>query len=79
MPGYGVLSKDYRLLVQRKYNIIQVVEFTHTLREANTVADILSKKGQDLPVGLHLLDTAPPDTLYALAMDVSSLFRIRGV
>ncbi|RYR22588.1 hypothetical protein Ahy_B03g067891 [Arachis hypogaea] len=53
------LLDDISLLSSR----IHKVEWKQTLREANTVADTLVKKGQYLPLGLHLFDTPPPNNL----------------
>ncbi|RYR66326.1 hypothetical protein Ahy_A03g012314 isoform B [Arachis hypogaea] len=38
---------------------LQQILWRHSLCEANSVVDLLFKKGQDLPLGLHLLDRAP--------------------
>ncbi|RYQ95820.1 hypothetical protein Ahy_B08g091199 [Arachis hypogaea] len=57
---------------------LQQISWTHTLREANMVADHLAKMGQDLPLGLHLFDRAPPDINYALLCDCIRTLKVRG-
>ncbi|MED6201994.1 hypothetical protein PIB30_100920, partial [Stylosanthes scabra] len=47
------------------------MSWLHTLREGNTAADTLAKKGQYLPLGLHLFDAPTPDINYALFCDCS--------
>ncbi|XP_057756466.1 uncharacterized protein LOC130975742 [Arachis stenosperma] len=68
------LTQDIRNLVAR----FQHITWSHALREANTVADLLAKKGQDLDLGLHIFDIAPPDISYALLGDNLGTLRIRG-
>ncbi|KAL4270927.1 hypothetical protein AHAS_AhasUnG0035300 [Arachis hypogaea] len=68
------LLDDISLLSSR----IHKVEWKHTLREANTVADTLAKKGQHLPLGLHLFDTPPPDIRNSLWLDSYGSLRARG-
>ncbi|RYQ87637.1 hypothetical protein Ahy_B09g095159 [Arachis hypogaea] len=68
------LIQDIRNLVTR----FQHITWSHALREANTVADLLAKKGQDLELGLHLFDKATPDISYALLGDSLGTLRIRG-
>ncbi|RYR17238.1 hypothetical protein Ahy_B03g062007 [Arachis hypogaea] len=48
---------------------LQQVSWIHVPREANMVADQLAKKGQELSLGLHLFDTAPPDIKFTLLCD----------
>ncbi|KAL4306936.1 hypothetical protein AHAS_Ahas16G0228100 [Arachis hypogaea] len=57
---------------------IHKVEWKHTLREANTVANTLANKGQDLPLGLHLFDALPPDIKNSLLLDSYGSLRLRG-
>ncbi|KAL4320622.1 hypothetical protein AHAS_Ahas14G0028900 [Arachis hypogaea] len=52
------LLEDITILERR----FQKVEWIHILREANVVADTLAKKGQELPIGLHLFKRSPSDT-----------------
>ncbi|RYR78427.1 hypothetical protein Ahy_A01g003230 [Arachis hypogaea] len=59
------LVQDIRNLAAR----LQQTSWIHALREANTVADQLAKKGHDLSLGLHLFDKAPPNIEYALLCD----------
>ncbi|KAL4314895.1 hypothetical protein AHAS_Ahas15G0130800 [Arachis hypogaea] len=54
------------------------IQWSHTLREANFVADHLAKKGHELPFGVHLFDAAPPDILHLLAHDCSGISFVRG-
>ncbi|RYR52427.1 hypothetical protein Ahy_A06g027345 [Arachis hypogaea] len=68
------LVQDIRNLSAR----LQQTSWKHALREANTVADHLAKKGQDLPLGLHLFDKAPPDIEYAILCDCIGTLRVRG-
>ncbi|KAL4359627.1 hypothetical protein AHAS_Ahas08G0096300 [Arachis hypogaea] len=68
------LVQDIRNLSAR----LQQTSWKHALREANTVADHLAKKGQDLPLGLHLFDKAPPDIGYAILCDCIGTLRVRG-
>ncbi|RYR16350.1 hypothetical protein Ahy_B04g073348 [Arachis hypogaea] len=68
------LIQDIRTLALR----FQHITWNHALREANSVADLLAKKGQDLALGLHLFDKAPPDISYALLGDSLGTLRIRG-
>ncbi|RYR59515.1 hypothetical protein Ahy_A05g025408 [Arachis hypogaea] len=57
---------------------ISNIQWSHTLREANFVADHLAKKGHELPFGVHLFDAAPPDILHMLAHDCSGIPFVRG-
>ena len=68
------LIQDIRNLATR----FQHITWSHALREANTVADLLAKKGQDLELGLHPFDKATPDISYALLGDSLGTLRIRG-
>ncbi|RYQ96479.1 hypothetical protein Ahy_B08g092237 [Arachis hypogaea] len=54
-PPCAPLIQDIRVLTAR----IQKIAWLHSLREANSVADLFAKKGQELPVGLHMIDQAP--------------------
>ncbi|KAL4336803.1 hypothetical protein AHAS_Ahas12G0046700 [Arachis hypogaea] len=49
------LVQDIRVLAAR----IHKVAWLHSLHEANSVTDLLAKKGYELPMGLHLFDQAP--------------------
>ncbi|RYQ83778.1 hypothetical protein Ahy_B10g102615 [Arachis hypogaea] len=68
------LIQDIRIMAARLQHII----WLHSLREANSVADLLAKKGQDMPLGLHLFDRAPSDITYALFCDCYGALRLRG-
>nr|XP_025664883.1 uncharacterized protein LOC112763420 [Arachis hypogaea] len=68
------LVQDIRGLAAR----IQKITWLHSLREANSVADLLAKKGQELPIGLHLFDKAPPFINYAILCDCFETLRLRG-
>ncbi|KAL4380729.1 hypothetical protein AHAS_Ahas04G0062600 [Arachis hypogaea] len=68
------LLDDISLLSSR----IHKVEWKHTLREANTIADTLAKKRQHLPLGLHLFDTPLPDITNSLFLDSYGSLRPRG-
>ncbi|RYR30325.1 hypothetical protein Ahy_B01g055123 [Arachis hypogaea] len=65
------LVQDIRILANR----VQKITWIHSLREANSVADLLAKKGQDLPIGLHLFDQAPHCISYALLCDCFDTIR----
>ncbi|KAL4276669.1 hypothetical protein AHAS_Ahas20G0230300 [Arachis hypogaea] len=68
------LIEDIGIYASRIANI----SWSHSLREANSVADVLAKKGQHLPFGLHIFDTAPPDITLALDFDCMGSLRLRG-
>ncbi|RYR72069.1 hypothetical protein Ahy_A02g006258 [Arachis hypogaea] len=68
------LIQDVRVLTER----LKKVSWIHVFREANTVADQLAKKGHDLPLGLHIFDSSPPDISYALLCDCIGTVRLRG-
>ncbi|KAL4305454.1 hypothetical protein AHAS_Ahas16G0079900 [Arachis hypogaea] len=68
------LIKDIRILANR----IQHINWSHTLREANSLDDLLAKKGQELPFNLHIYDVPPLDICYALSLDCFRTFRLRG-
>ncbi|RYR08369.1 hypothetical protein Ahy_B05g076024 [Arachis hypogaea] len=68
------LLEDIAILVRR----IPQVSWNHILREANSAANILAKKGQDLPYGIHVFDAPPPNTIHALSSDAAGSFRLRG-
>ncbi|RYR17285.1 hypothetical protein Ahy_B03g062048 isoform A [Arachis hypogaea] len=68
------LVQDIRILANR----VQKITWIHSLREANPVADLLAKKGQDLPIGLHLFDQAPHCISYALLCDCFDTIRVKG-
>ncbi|RYR05834.1 hypothetical protein Ahy_B06g085655 [Arachis hypogaea] len=75
-PGHhcAPLIQDIRVLAAR----IQQVSWVHVFREANMVADQLAKKGQDLPLGLHIFDSIPSDISYTLLCDCIGTLRLRG-
>ncbi|MED6181435.1 hypothetical protein PIB30_118602 [Stylosanthes scabra] len=54
-------------------------ELNHTLREANSSADPLAKKGHSLPFGLHIFDAPPHELFVFLLFDSSGCFRMRGL
>ncbi|XP_016173882.1 uncharacterized protein LOC107616436 [Arachis ipaensis] len=68
------LLEDIAILVKRIFQ----VHWNHILQEANLVADILAKKGQDLSYGLHIFHAPPPDTIHALSSDAMGILRLRG-
>ncbi|RYR79610.1 hypothetical protein Ahy_A01g004421 [Arachis hypogaea] len=59
------LVQDICILAAR----VQRITWIHSFREANPMADLLVKKGQGLPVGLHLFDQASLCISYALLCD----------
>ncbi|RYR67783.1 hypothetical protein Ahy_A03g014215 [Arachis hypogaea] len=67
------LLKDITILVKRIFQ----VHWNHIFREANLVADILAKKGQELFYGLHVFYAPPPDTSQALSSDAMGILRLR--
>ncbi|XP_025679132.1 uncharacterized protein [Arachis hypogaea] len=71
----NTLIDDIRILARR----LQSVIWNHTLREGNMVADLLAKKGQKLPVGLHIFDVPLPDLSYVLFLDCSGVPRVKIV
>ncbi|XP_015938268.1 uncharacterized protein LOC107463901 [Arachis duranensis] len=71
----AALVQDILILSRR----VQNIDWNHTLREANAVADIMAKKGHDLPIGLHIFDAPTPDIILALNFDMYGSFRLRGL
>ncbi|XP_016165265.1 uncharacterized protein LOC107607883 [Arachis ipaensis] len=71
----AALVQDILILSRR----VQNIDWNHTLREANAVADIMAKKGHDLPICLHIFDTPTPDIISALTFDMYGSFRLRGL
>ncbi|XP_015937372.1 uncharacterized protein LOC107463141 [Arachis duranensis] len=67
------LVKEIRILSSR----IQQVHWNHILRETNSVADILAKKGQSMPLGLHIIEDSIPDIFNALSSDCMGFLRLR--
>ncbi|KAL4327753.1 hypothetical protein AHAS_Ahas13G0131600 [Arachis hypogaea] len=60
------LCKHFLIDIENLVNMLMIVNWHHALREANSVLDILAKKGQHLPAGLHLFDHPPLDIMQAL-------------
>ncbi|RYQ95010.1 hypothetical protein Ahy_B08g089987 [Arachis hypogaea] len=54
------------------------VNWNHTLRVANLVADILAKKGQSMSLDLHILEDSILDIFNALSSDCMGSLRLRG-
>ncbi|RYR74167.1 hypothetical protein Ahy_A02g008797 [Arachis hypogaea] len=73
-PTLVPLIEDIWILVNR----VQHIDWRHTLREANSVADILAKKGQELIHGLHVFDYPTSEIKSALRLDGIGSFRLRG-
>ncbi|RYR41555.1 hypothetical protein Ahy_A08g037953 [Arachis hypogaea] len=71
---FALLIEDSQILVSR----VQHIDWRHTLREANSVAGILAKKGQELIHGLHVFDYPTSDIKLALRLDGIRSFRLRG-
>ncbi|RYR17534.1 hypothetical protein Ahy_B03g062245 [Arachis hypogaea] len=69
------LIQDICILAAR----VHKVTWLHSLCEANSVADLLAKKGQELPVGLHLFYQAPHFINFALLRDCFETLRLRGL
>ncbi|RYR24756.1 hypothetical protein Ahy_B02g058284 [Arachis hypogaea] len=57
---------------------VQHINWRHTLREANSVANILAKKGQEIIHGLHVFDYSTSEIKSALRLDGIGSFRLRG-
>ncbi|RYQ86616.1 hypothetical protein Ahy_B10g106270 [Arachis hypogaea] len=70
----ATLLEDIAILVRR----IPQVNWNHILREANSVADILVKKGQNLPHGLHVFYASSPDTTHTLSLDAFGSLKLKG-
>ncbi|RYR41137.1 hypothetical protein Ahy_A08g037531 [Arachis hypogaea] len=68
------LIEYIRILVSR----VQHIAWRHTLREANPVADILAKKGQELIHGLHVFDYPTSEIKSALCLDGIGSFSLTG-
>ncbi|RYR61448.1 hypothetical protein Ahy_A04g018629 [Arachis hypogaea] len=71
----AALIQDILILSRR----VQNIDWNHTLRAANAVADIMAKKGHDLPIGLHIFYAPTPDIISGLAFDMYDYFRVRGL
>ncbi|MED6216949.1 hypothetical protein PIB30_012956 [Stylosanthes scabra] len=69
------LFQDINILTSRIPNI----HWCHILHEANSTANILAKKGQDLPSGLHLFDAPPLDISNSFFLDGLGCFRHKGI
>ncbi|XP_072076840.1 uncharacterized protein [Arachis hypogaea] len=63
--------------VHNMVNRIHLVHWNHTLREAKSVVDILTKKGHTLPFGLHTFELAPSGIIQALSFDSFGSLRLR--
>ncbi|KAL4372340.1 hypothetical protein AHAS_Ahas06G0256000 [Arachis hypogaea] len=67
-PCYPLLE-DIRIVADRRKNL----SWRHTSREANNVADLLAKKGQELPHGVHIFDIQQ-----ALFLDACGVPRLKS-
>ncbi|RYR15598.1 hypothetical protein Ahy_B04g072447 [Arachis hypogaea] len=68
------LVEDIKILSR----CIPTVAWSYTPREGNIVADHLAKKGQNLPLGLHIFAAAPSDISHLLVFDCSGSLVLRG-
>ncbi|KAL4270943.1 hypothetical protein AHAS_AhasUnG0036900 [Arachis hypogaea] len=58
--------------------LLQNIQWSHTLRETNSVADILTKKEHDILFGYHVFEATLPDIFNSLLLDVSGVSFVRG-
>ncbi|KAI5351228.1 hypothetical protein L3X38_004119 [Prunus dulcis] len=71
-PLFSITNCCY-LLIQKEW----CCSVKHIFREQNFAADSLAAMSHDLPLGLHILDSAPGVVVELLAADASSLARPR--
>ncbi|KAL4343532.1 hypothetical protein AHAS_Ahas11G0087800 [Arachis hypogaea] len=65
--------------IKLQANRIPHVYWDNVPREANSVTDQLTKKGQHLPLGLHTFDSAPCEISHILASDIAFIPLFRGI
>ncbi|CAL9005929.1 unnamed protein product [Prunus brigantina] len=71
-PLFSIINCCY-LLIQKEWCCF----VKHIFREQNFVVDSLASMSHDLPLGLHILDSAPGVVVDLLAADARSLARPR--
>ncbi|RYR27984.1 hypothetical protein Ahy_B01g052067 [Arachis hypogaea] len=72
-PCYS-LVEEIQIIIRR----LNQVNWSHTLREANCVADFLAKMGHDLSFGLHTFESPPRGISTMLYCDNFGSLRLRG-